>query len=69
MTDLRTKITIRMDHLQELMESNSHLDRREYVFDVINSVSKFWSVLSEEDRDYIHGARYALEEKHEWNLP
>lgn len=69
MTDLRTKITIRMDHLQELMESNSHLDRREYVFDVINSVSKFWSVLSEEDRDYIHGARYAIEENHEWNLP
>ena len=69
MTSLRTKITIRMDHLQELMESNSHLDRREYVLDVINSVSKFWSALSEEDKDYIHGARYALEENHEWHLP
>jgi hypothetical protein len=69
MTGLISKITIRMDHLQELMESNSHLDRPEYVLDVIESISKFWSVLPEEDRDYIHGARYALEENHEWNLP
>jgi hypothetical protein len=69
MTGLRAKITIRMDHLQALMESNAHLDRPEYVFDVIESVTKFWSALSEEDRDYIHGARYATEENHEWNLP
>ena len=68
MTGLISKITIRMDHLQELMESNSHLERPEYVLDVIESISKFWNVLSEEDRDYIHGARYAIEENHEWNL-
>ena len=69
MTGLISKITIRMDHLQELMESNSHLDRPEYILDVIESISKFWNVLSEEDRDYIHGARYAIEENHQWNLP
>lgn len=69
MTGLKSKITIRMDHLQALMESNSHLNRPEYVLDVIDSVSKFWTFLSEEDRDYIHGARYAIEENHEWNLP
>ena len=65
---IRETITNRMDHLQELMESNAHLDRPEYVEDVIASVSKFWSVLSEEDRDYIHGARYAIEEKIYWDV-
>ena len=68
MTELRDKITIRMDHLQALMESNSHLNRRDYVLEVIASVSKFWSVLSEEDQDYIHGARYVIDENLEWQV-
>ena len=65
---IRDTITSRMDHLQELMESNAHFDRPEYVEDVISSVSKFWSALSEEDRDYIHGARYAIEENIYWDV-
>jgi len=57
-----------MDHLQVLMEANAHIDRPEYVGDVISSVSKFWSVLSDEDKDYIHCSKHALEEKLEWKL-
>jgi hypothetical protein len=57
-----------MDHLQTLMEANTHLDRPEYVTDVIDSVSKFWSVLSDEDKDYIHCSRYAIEEKSKWEV-
>lgn len=65
---IRDTINIRMDHVQQLMESNAHLDRPEYVEDVISSVSKFWSALSDEDRDYIHGARHAIEEKIYWDV-
>lgn len=68
MSNVKNLIKTRMDHLQELMEGQAHIDRPEYTLDVIASVSKFWSVLSEEDRDYIHGARYAIEEKMEWKL-
>jgi hypothetical protein len=57
-----------MDHLQKLMEGNNHLVREEYVLDVIASVSKFWSALSDEDRDYIHSARHAIDERAEWNV-
>ena len=57
-----------MDQLQEWMERNYHLDHPDDVIDLIQNVSKFWSVLSEEDRDYIHGAQYAIEEKIEWNI-
>lgn len=66
---LRDKIKSRMDQLQDWMESNHHLKNPEEVMDHTYSVSKFWSVLSEEDKDYIHGARYAIEEKMEWNIP
>jgi hypothetical protein len=57
-----------MDHLQVLMEGQAHIDRPEYVNDVIESVSKFWTVLSDEDKDYIHCARDALENKTDWNV-
>lgn len=66
--NLRDKINTRMDQIQEMMESNVHLSDPDKVEAVISSVSKFWSVLSEEDRDYIHGARFAIEKKAEWNV-
>lgn len=68
MTELREKINQRMDILQTWMEKNYHLKRPEVVSEHIESVSKFWSVLSEEDRDYIQCSQHAIEEQMEWNV-
>lgn len=68
MTGIKDKINERMDAVQEMMESNLHLENPEKVLEMIGSVSKFWSALSEEDREYIECARYAIEEKSEWNV-
>jgi len=68
MNSIKEKIEIRMDHLQMLMEANIHLTSPEKVEEHIKTVSKFWSALSEEDREYIDGARYAIEERLEWNV-
>jgi hypothetical protein len=68
MSELRNTINKRMDILQTWMESNYHLTRPEVVLEHIETVSKFWSALSEEDREYIQCARYAIEEKMEWLL-
>ena len=57
-----------MDHLQELMEGQEHIDRPDYTLDIISSVSKFWSLLSDEDKDYIQCSRDALENKMEWKV-
>lgn len=65
---LRDKIKQRMDDLQSMMENNIHLTNPDKVEIQISSVSKFWSALDDEDRDYIHGARHALEERIEWRL-
>ena len=65
---LREKITQRMDDLQRMMENNVHLTNPDKVAIQISSVSKFWSALDDEERDYIHGARHALEEKTEWRI-
>jgi hypothetical protein len=68
MSNLREKIRLRMDEIQSMMESNDHLTDPDKVTEVIGSVSKFWSALNEEDRDYIHCARYAIENKSEWKV-
>jgi len=68
MSELRNTINKRMDVLQAWMEANYHLKRPEVVIEHIETISKLWSVLSEEDRDYIQCARHAIEEKMEWVL-
>lgn len=68
MSNLRDKINSKMDDLQSAMESNTHLKDPDNIELQITNLSKFWSVLSEEDRDYIHGARHALEEQQEWKV-
>ena len=65
---MREKIKERMDVLQKMMENNIHLDDAQRVTRQIETVSKFWSILSEEDRDYIQGCQYAIEEKFEWKF-
>jgi hypothetical protein len=48
------------------MEGNEHLSDPLKVKRIIVSVRKFWSVLNDEDRDYIHAATDATEEKRKW---
>ena len=65
---IKDKIKQRMDQLQEWMESNYHIENSKEVYALSTSVSKFWSVLSEEDRDYIQAAQHAIEDKVEWKI-
>jgi len=51
-----------------LMESNYHLEHIDEVYDLTLEVSKFWSILSEEDREYIQCAQDAIEEGRSWNV-
>jgi len=66
--DLREKINLRMDELQMSMEANEHLKDPDSILLLMSNITKFWSVLSEEDQDYLHAARYAVEEQHEWRV-
>lgn len=66
---LEDKIQKRMNELQLCMEQNVHLVETLYVMDLYHSIRKFWSALSEEDRDYLQGVDYAISEMIEWKLP
>lgn len=67
---LRDVIFEKMNILENHFLSNDHLDdeQRESIEEQIAWVSKFWRVLNDADRDWIHCARDAFEEKREWKL-
>ena len=50
------------------MESNYHLKNPGQVYDLTTQISKFWSVLDDEDKDYVQAAQHAIEEKIKWRL-
>ena len=61
------KINAKLDSLQLMMEAQIHLSNPEKVVDVCNGLSLYWSVMGDEEKEYIDCCRYALEEKLEWN--
>jgi len=65
---IRDKLNQRMDALQELMESNVHLDEPEQVIDLLGKIKFAWSSLSEEDREYIECVEYAIETQASWDI-
>lgn len=65
---IEDKIQKRMDELQRCMEYNAHLYETLYVMYLYHSVRKLWSALSEEDRDYLQGVKYALQHNLKWDV-
>ena len=63
---ITVKIKERMDQLQKWMEANHHISNPKEVYELTTEVSKFWSILTEEDRDYIQAAQHAIEDKTVW---
>lgn len=55
-----------MDQIQEMMESNYHLKDVDAVQEALDKVSLYWAHMNDEDKDYVHCAREAVEEKIEW---
>ena len=60
--DLKEKIKNRLDQIEMLMHKDYHLKNPEEMMLQTLNVSKFWSVLSEEDRDFIQGVQSSIEE-------
>ena len=69
MNPVRKKIETRLDNLETALKAGKHLkDGDEFieVLELIESFSKFWSILDDGQRDFIHASRYAVEEQKEW---
>lgn len=63
---LDQKINNRMNELERMMRADVHLDEPQKVRDHISTVSKFWSRLHEDDRDYIQAAQDSIDDGISW---
>lgn len=64
--NLREKTKQRLDTLQSYMENNYHLKNRDECYELSLKISRCWSILSEEDKDYVQCAQDAISEGLEW---
>ena len=64
--DLKERIQHRLDQIEMLMYQDYHLKNPDEVMLQTLSVSKFWSILSEEDRDFVQGVQSSIEEGWSW---
>lgn len=64
--NLKEKIQIRLDQIEMLMHKDYHLKNPDEVYNQTLNVSKFWSILSEEDRDFIQGVQSSIEDGTSW---
>ena len=69
---IREKITSRLDQLEADLKCRKHLlehaseDSMLEVYKLTESISKFWPILSDEEKDFIQVARLAILEQREW---
>lgn len=62
MPSLKDEIESRFDQLEEMMLSRSYAEAEE----LLPSITKLTSILTEEQRDFIGAARLAIEENLDW---
>ena len=60
------KVEQKMAALEQLMNTQMHIEMPSAVAESIDSLSIYWEHLSDEDKDYIDCAADAMKEKREW---
>ena len=66
MSTIRQRIEERLNLLESMLTSQEHITNPDDVLEMIASVSKFYSVLTEEQREFVQAARWAVEERKDW---
>ena len=62
--DLKERIQHRLDRLETFMKEN----KRDEATLLEPEISKFWSILSDQDKDFIQSVRIALEDDIDWKV-
>jgi hypothetical protein len=62
------KINEQLDKLETMLTSQQHLTSPETVGVQLETLSMYFHLMNDEDRDYVNCARIALEDKIEWRV-
>lgn len=66
-SSVREKIKDRLDEIESLMKQQKHLENPLLIYDKLPDVEKFWSIMSEDDKEFIAAVRFAIEIKIKWD--
>lgn len=69
MSAIRQKIRDRLNALETAMIDQKHQgspEDQQAVLDQIDSITKFWSVLDDGDRDFLNAVRLAVKDQKHW---
>jgi len=66
MSTIRQRIEERLNLLESMLTSQEHITNPDDVLETVASVSKFFSVLTEEQREFVQAARWPVEERKDW---
>lgn len=66
--NIKEKIQAALDSLDMKMKSQAHLkeDRLDGVMEDVEFLTKCFSALSDEDREFLGAAKFAIRAKHRW---
>lgn len=64
---IKTKIKERLDVLERLMKRQTHLQDVDTIIETLESVDKYWSVLEEDEKEFIGAVRYACRTQTRWD--
>jgi len=56
-----------INHLEKCMEGQLHIDRPEYVWDVVDKLNTHFVSMDNDQREYLHIATTALDQGIKWN--
>lgn len=64
---IRYKIVKRLDEIERMVKQQVHLSNPEKVVDLLSEVDKFFTVLTEDEKDFIGAVSFATRTKTRWD--
>jgi len=64
---IRTKVVSRLNEIEKRMKQQEHLNNPTSVLDLLSEVDKFFTVLTEDEKDFIGAVAYAIRTKTRWD--
>lgn len=64
---IRIKVVKRLDEIERMVKQQIHLTNPEKVVDLLSEVDKFFTVLTEDEKDFIGAVSFATRTKTRWD--
>jgi len=65
---LRSRLVEALDSIEADMKSQLHLTNASSIINQMDIADSLWSIMTEDEREFIGAVRYAIDKKMKWEL-